>query len=419
MAARVFLHVGCPKTGTTFLQQVLWSQRELAKEQGLLLPLGGVFAHYQASLIARGQAAKLTPDKRGLWKKLVAEVADWPHDALVSHELFAAATVAQAAHVVGSFEAAEVHVVLTARDLQRQIPAEWQEHVKHRSVTSYADFVRAVVDRTPNAEWFWKVQGVADVMARWRGDLPARQLHLVTVPPRGSDPTVLWQRFAGVVGLDPSAFDLEAGRSNVSLGAEQVQVLRSVNARLGDRLKSPGAYSAVVKDVFSHEVLAAQHGAPFGFPADQSGWVARRSQRMVQALSAADYDVVGDLSELTPATDDELPDQVDPDVFVPRAVLESAAEALADLLDRHHQLADDNRALRAELDQARRESAQATRLAGELRARERDLETEAARRKSRPVRQLAIDISERHRVTMLLRRVYWKCVNTGRRIRRR
>lgn len=415
MATRVFLHVGCPKTGTTFLQQVLWSQRDLAKEQGLLLPLGGVFAHYQASLIARGQAAKLPPEKRGLWKKLVSDVAAWPGDALVSHELFAAATAAQAASVVGSFEAAEVHVVVTARDLRRQVPAEWQEHIKHRSMMSYADFVRAVVNRTPDAEWFWKVQGVADVMARWRGKLPARQVHLVTVPPRGSDPTVLWQRFASVVGLEPAAFNLEVERSNTSLGAEQVQVLRSVNASLGERLLKPGEYSAVVKDIFAHEVLSAQHGAPFGFPPEQGQWLIRRAQRTVQALSATDYDVVGDLAELVPPAEDDQPDLVDPDVFVARAVLESAAEALADLLDRYHVLADRSRALEGELNVARRQKKQLTDELGDL----DELRVEVARRRSRPVRQLAIDVSERSSAAMAFRRLYWHGVNAVRRVRRR
>ncbi len=39
MANRVFLHVGTPKTGTTYLQTVMWANRDKLAEQGLLLPL--------------------------------------------------------------------------------------------------------------------------------------------------------------------------------------------------------------------------------------------------------------------------------------------------------------------------------------------------------------------------------------------
>ena len=37
-ATRVFLHIGEPKTGTTFLQQVMWSNRAELAAQGVVLP---------------------------------------------------------------------------------------------------------------------------------------------------------------------------------------------------------------------------------------------------------------------------------------------------------------------------------------------------------------------------------------------
>ena len=40
----------------------------------------------------------------------------------------------------------EIHVVLSARDLVRQIPAEWQENVKHRRTKTYADFLADLRD---------------------------------------------------------------------------------------------------------------------------------------------------------------------------------------------------------------------------------------------------------------------------------
>ena len=38
MAAKVFLHIGLPKTGTTYLQTVMWADRERMRAQGVLLP---------------------------------------------------------------------------------------------------------------------------------------------------------------------------------------------------------------------------------------------------------------------------------------------------------------------------------------------------------------------------------------------
>ena len=38
MAERVLLHIGAPKAGTTFLQTILWKNRESLGAQGLLVP---------------------------------------------------------------------------------------------------------------------------------------------------------------------------------------------------------------------------------------------------------------------------------------------------------------------------------------------------------------------------------------------
>ncbi len=51
MARRVFWHIGLPKTGTTYLQDVLWSNREgQLRRSGLLLPGTGHREHLGAAL---------------------------------------------------------------------------------------------------------------------------------------------------------------------------------------------------------------------------------------------------------------------------------------------------------------------------------------------------------------------------------
>src|SRR5688572_4721014 len=95
---RVILHVGSPKTGTTFLQNVLWAQKERAAEQGVLLPLERFADHYLASLDARDLAERPEHPPRavGSWQRLVDEASSWDGTVLVSHELLAAATAEQA-----------------------------------------------------------------------------------------------------------------------------------------------------------------------------------------------------------------------------------------------------------------------------------------------------------------------------------
>ncbi len=333
---RVFLHVGSPKTGTTFLQNVLWAQRRLAREQGLLLPMDRFADHYLASLDVREIADRPhhPPRAVGMWQRLVDQSLRFDGSVLISHELFAAATAGQARRAVASFgTGAEVHVVLTARDLVRQITAEWQEHVKHRSPIPFVDFVRDLREDTEKSSWFWQVQSFAGVLERWGADLDPTRVHVVTVPPAGNPPSVLWERFATLLGLDPSAFDLDVGRSNSSLSATGAELLRRVNGELGDRLPLPGPYPAVVKNVLAHRVLAARPGPPLTLAAEDIDYARSESLAVVDRLEALGYDVVGDLAELVPEAAGDAPSAED--AYRLRSSEELLAEsvgALADLL---------------------------------------------------------------------------------------
>src|SRR6476620_927001 len=146
---RVFLHIGEPKTGTTFLQQVMWgSHRELAA-QGLVLPGHHAQDHFRASQDLRG-IEKLPSDPAGSWTGewdiLAQQARQAPQLAVISHELFSAADPEQAARAVHSRQPAEVHGVLTVRDMASLLPAEWQETVKHRNAKSWAGWLIDVID---------------------------------------------------------------------------------------------------------------------------------------------------------------------------------------------------------------------------------------------------------------------------------
>ena len=331
---RVFLHVGSPKTGTTFLQDVLWSQREAAGEQGLLLPGERFHDHFLATLDVRGLAEDPSyPEQaRGMWDRLVAEALAWDGNVLISHELFAGATAEQAERAVATLSGgAEVHVVVTARDHVRQISAEWQEHVKHRSAATFEKFVRDVRNDHARTSWFWQVQDYAGVLARWGADLPAEQVHVVTVPPAGADPTILWDRFARVIGVDPAALDTELERSNSSLGVEQAELLRRVNLELGDRLPLPGPYPLVVKNVLAHRILEARAGTRLALGADDRKFAADESRAIAHRLGEMGVDVVGELADLIPGVG--APGADDRDAYAVPADATLLAESVATIAD--------------------------------------------------------------------------------------
>jgi hypothetical protein len=392
----VFIHVGSPKTGTTFVQNVLWSQRELAAEQGLHLPQQRFDDHYLATVDLREMADRPEhpPRALGMWDRVVADVEGGEGTWLVSHELFAAATADQARRAVESFGPdTEVHVVLTARDLVRQIPAEWQEHVKHRYTKTLAQFVTVLRKDKRGKTWFWRVQDFASVLERWGAALPPSHVHVVTVPPAGSDSSLLWTRFAGLLGLDPAAFDTSSSRANTSLGVEQAELLRRVNAALGDRLPLPGPYPGVVKNLLAHTILAGHPGTPLALDQDAIRFAVERSAGIAQRLAASGFDVVGDLADLVPDEAAATARAAAPGSDTPsdEVLLAESVAVIADLLD----------SVRAE------------------RQRRRRIEDLAREVQSRPLKSVAIAASERYPSVMRLRHGYWRTVNAGRRLARR
>lgn len=361
---RAFLHVGSPKTGTTFLQSVLWRERERVREAGLLLPLGGVQAHFRATLDLREMPEHL-PDPTlvpGAWQRLVDAAADWDGDVLVSHELLAAATPEQAARGVASFaeQRREVHVVITARDLARQLPAEWQERIKARADHTFGEWMERLHEPEGfTAAHLWAVQDIADVARRWGATLPPERVHVVTVPPAGAPRGLLWERFAGLLGLEPAAYSLDVVRANESLGAEQAELLRRLNVALGERLPRPGPYPGVVKGDYAHRVLSRRPGTKLVLAGDDLEFAREQALRIVTGLQELGVDVVGDLDELL-VTEPPRPDEVSPG-RVPVSEERLAAEAvegtiglLEVLVERRVAHQDALKALREELAGVRR-----------------------------------------------------------------
>ncbi|MCQ0016230.1 hypothetical protein [Actinomadura madurae] len=120
----IFLHVGAAKSGTTFLQNVLWHNRERLREHGVLYPGGDPAAHVRAAFDLRRTFFREASDPatRGAWRELVDEAAAWGGTVIVSQELFAPARPKWVRQAMDDLDFADVHVVFTVRDLGGRSP---------------------------------------------------------------------------------------------------------------------------------------------------------------------------------------------------------------------------------------------------------------------------------------------------------
>jgi hypothetical protein len=318
VAEKVILHVGSPKTGTSYLQELFFTERERLAKDGILYPAERFDAHFLAAVdLMQLKWGGLEAEAVGAWDRLAAEVRAWPDTAIISHEILARATREEVARALASL-GGEVHIVVSARDLVRQIPAEWQENVKHRRTKTYGEFIAGISDParpTILGQWFWGVQETPEVLDRWGSTLPPDHVHLVTVPPSGSPSDVLWHRFAQVFGLDADEFAPPGNRANASLGAAEAAALRSLNEQLGGGVVVNDHYRALVREMLIHQNLSqSRTSARLSVPPATWTWADDLSRGWVADIATRGYDVVGDLDDLIPQP--ALP-YVDPDLSGP------------------------------------------------------------------------------------------------------
>ena len=124
----------------------------------------------------------------------------------------------------------EVHVVYSARDLARQLPAAWQESIKQGRKWPFRRFLEPLAER-----------GNAVVLPRLR---PARPCSAPGAPgcrpsactsspcrrPAPAPATAVAALLPGF-GIDPAWAPLDSDRANRSLGIAETQVLRQLNRR--------------------------------------------------------------------------------------------------------------------------------------------------------------------------------------------
>ncbi|MGZ6764042.1 MAG: hypothetical protein ACXVEH_11710 [Nocardioides sp.] len=357
MSKRVLLHVGTPKTGTSYLQDVLFRNKRLLAEEDILYPADRFDAHFLAALdLMRLPWGGLETEAIGAWDRLAEQVRRWDGTAVVSHEILATASRAQAGRALESLghrDGTEVHLVLSVRDLVRQIPAEWQENVKHRAVVSYAGFLDQIQDPARDsriAAWFWGVQEVPDILDRWGHDLPPERIHLVTVPPPGGPRDLLWQRFAATFGLDGLDLDLEAERANPSLGVPETALLRRIN-RSVNRVLEPPDYRPLVRELLAHQTLSRRTASPrLALPPAVHPWAQDVCRSWVREIEARGYSVCGDLTDLVGG--DAPPQWSDPDHPNEKQVAGAAVDAVKALLLENARLRQSEERLHRELGEA-------------------------------------------------------------------
>ena len=310
MTHKAFLHVGPPKTGTTYLQSLLHQNRQLLRGRGLLVVRRTKQQYDAASEITQRKAARATKVPKGVWSSLVKDVLHFEGDAVLSHERYSLATTEQNERMRDDLADRELHVIFTLRDLTGVVSADWQESVKNGSAGTWTEFCKSVID--DDGKLLRKRTRALRSLRAWSKVLPPEQVHIVTVPPSGAPRELLWERFCSVLGVDTLGTSTEQPRGNQSMGQVEVELLRRVN-ELPESALSVHDRRPELKHFLAEEALNQRSGKTRVSIDRETFDAARRESRAIaRQVSKSGFDVVGDLDDLTSATfKDPAPDAND------------------------------------------------------------------------------------------------------------
>ncbi|HSP60539.1 MAG TPA: hypothetical protein VLO09_05715 [Ornithinimicrobium sp.] len=334
MSRSVYLHIGAPKTGTTYLQDRLSRNAGTLADHGVHFPTRspmvspGLF-QFRAALDLLGQDWGGAPGHAaGNWDALTKRVRRLDGTVIVSHEILAPAKPEKVAKAMADLAGSEVHLVYSARDLARALPAAWQESIKQGRKWPYRKFLRRTRRGKP---WFFRAFDIPSVLGTWGAGIPPERIHVVTVPQRGAakaggDP--LWLRFCEAFDIDPAWAPLDSDRVNPSLGVAETQLLRQLNKRLDRATRREAAYDSLIRDMLAQNELVKRDSAPVRLPPQAFDWVEAMTERWIEYLEQSGVHVVGDLADLRPVRPEEGTPWHNPDKVPPRQRLQASLDAL-------------------------------------------------------------------------------------------
>ncbi|GAW51159.1 MULTISPECIES: hypothetical protein [unclassified Nocardioides] len=304
----IYVHVGMPKTGTSYLQSVYHNSAEQLSLEGLALaPPTRREAFWLSLAIRDGLHPERDPAAAlHVLERFAEQVKDAEAERLlVSDELLGAASPVQIERLLEACRPREVHLVLTVRSLARLLPSTWQQRIQQGSeAPALDDFLDAVVDRQGRigARW-WDERGVQNVIERWSQYVPLDRVHVVTVP-SGPSSEELLQRYSTVLGVNPARLSTGAPRENASLGYAEAELLRLVRDRIPRGLLNRHEYVPVGKRWLAQRHLAPLGGPPPRMPLRLRTWCEAEAQSTIDYVRHHSLEVVGDLEDLRPLPED-------------------------------------------------------------------------------------------------------------------
>ncbi len=331
MGARVLLHVGLQKSGTTYLQHGFAGRAAELAAAGITYPLESTRAevpNHQPAFygLVPGEfrwLAERSSDHAQSWRWLQREMDRATQPMLLSAEALSTLRASAVAEVVAALGGG-VEVLVTVRGLDRLLASSWQQSVRNGRGTGFEDYLEVMkehratlmadpADDEPHLSW--RSFSAASLARRWAGTPGVASVTVVVNSGRPAE--LLWSRMLTALDLPDAAtippVEVAEGQTNEGLRWAETDILAALNRALSgpqwDQSQARAVRQAVIRHGFSTRV---GRGPAVRLPAAWSDEVGGWAEDEVRTIEALGCRVVGPLDDLLPAPRaDELESVVD------------------------------------------------------------------------------------------------------------
>jgi hypothetical protein len=332
-----YLHIGAPKTGSSYLQRLLWTNRHALMRGGVYVPGRSQADHFWAGTDFRGRPyVTQAPGDRwqGAWDRLIDDAErSRCVKVIISSEFLAESGEDEIAAGLERLSAADVRVIYATREFAGLLGSVWQQGVQVGPAAAWPEWLDAVA-QPGRAEGMWLRHDVANVCERWNTD-EVDEVSVLLLPRQGGEPDELWRRFQSIVGWTVRT-RVDVPRVNESLGYSQAEFLRQLQHRLAD-IEPRHERTRVTKNLIARQALGRMERVDLlVIPERLRAWVEAESAKRRDQLVLSKARIVGDLDDLHVVESRFCPNEPEPrgTVMVDAAV--RVIERLATTLVREH-----------------------------------------------------------------------------------